>query len=75
MGDHEGQSFDLVIMMPGNDVSETFSGRDACEAYPRHADNRADTVSQRGVTPSDNEDFSGIDCIFSWLGNVDLLLR
>ncbi|MCM1076842.1 MAG: phosphoenolpyruvate synthase [Bacteroides sp.] len=69
------KNFDLVIMMPGNDVSETFTGA------RRIRENNPDTpiivltpFSKEVSRRLSKEDFSGIDYVFSWLGNVDLLL-
>ncbi len=68
------KSFDLVIMMPGNDVSETFSGaRRIREAYPDMPIIVLTPFSKEVSRRLANEDFSGIDYVFSWLGNVDLL--
>ncbi|MDE5751788.1 MAG: phosphoenolpyruvate synthase, partial [Duncaniella sp.] len=58
----KAKSFDLVIMMPGNDVSETFTGARRIKEY--HPEQPivvltpfSKVVSQR----LSNEDFSGID--------------
>ncbi|MCM1354874.1 MAG: phosphoenolpyruvate synthase [Staphylococcus sp.] len=69
------KSFDLVIMMPGNDVSETFTGaRRIREDYPDMPIIVLTPFSKEVSRRLSNEDFSGIDYVFSWLGNVDLLL-
>ncbi len=69
------KSFDLVIMMPGNDVSETFTGaRRIKEMYPSQPIVVLTPFSKEVSQRLSNEDFSGIDYVFSWLGNVDLLL-
>ncbi|MBD5335480.1 MAG: phosphoenolpyruvate synthase [Bacteroides sp.] len=69
------KSFDLVIMMPGNDVSETFSGaRRIREHYPDMPIIVLTPFSKEVSRRLSKEDFSGIDYVFSWLGNVDLLL-
>ncbi|MDE6089678.1 MAG: phosphoenolpyruvate synthase [Duncaniella sp.] len=69
------KSFDLVIMMPGNDVSETFTGaRRIREHYPDMPIIVLTPFSQEVSRRLSKEDFSGIDYVFSWLGNVDLLL-
>lgn len=67
--------FDLIIAMPGMDISETFTG--AREIKKEFAEIPfvvltpfSKEVSRRLAA----EDFSGIDYVFSWLGNVDLLL-
>lgn len=67
--------FDLVITMPSMDISETFSGAAAIKAV-------APTIPVVVLTPFskevsrrlENEDFTHIDYVFSWLGNMDLLL-
>ena len=69
------KNFDLVIMMPGNDVSETFAGaRRIRELYPEMPIIVLTPFSKEVSRRLSNEDFSGIDYVFSWLGNVDLLL-
>ena len=69
------KSFDLIIAMPGNDIGQTF--REAKTIKQLHPDIPfivltpfSREVSRRLA----NEDFSGVDYVFSWLGNVDLLL-
>ncbi len=67
--------FDIAIMMPGNDVSETFSGaRRIKDLYPNMPIVVLTPFSKEVSRRLSNEDFSGIDYVFSWLGNVDLLL-
>lgn len=69
------KSFDLVIMMPGNDVSETFTGaRRIKDLYPNQPIIVLTPFSKEVSRRLSNEDFTGIDYVFSWLGNVDLLL-
>ena len=69
------KSFDLVIMMPGNDISETFSGaRRIKDLHPEQPIIVLTPFSKEVSRRLANEDFSGIDYVFSWLGNVDLLL-
>ncbi|MDE6371071.1 MAG: phosphoenolpyruvate synthase, partial [Duncaniella sp.] len=69
------KSFDLVIMMPGNDISETFSGaRRIKELHPNQPIIVLTPFSKEVSRRLSNEDFTGIDYVFSWLGNVDLLL-
>ena len=71
----ETKSFDLVIMMPGNDVSETFSGARRIKAlHPEQPIIVLTPFSKEVSRRLANEDFTGIDYVFSWLGNVDLLL-
>lgn len=67
--------FGLVIMMPGMDISETFEGAGKIKELRPTLPIVVLTpfskeVSQRLI----NEDLSKIDYVFSWLGNVDLLL-
>ncbi|MDE6653450.1 MAG: phosphoenolpyruvate synthase, partial [Muribaculaceae bacterium] len=69
------KKFDLVIAMPGVDISETFDG--ATYIKEEHPD-----VPFVVLTPFSKEvsrrladqDMSKIDYVFSWLGNMDLLL-
>ncbi len=69
------KNFDLVIMMPGNDVSETFAGaRRIRELYPEMPIIVLTPFSKEVSRRLSNEDFTGIDYVCSWLGNVDLLL-
>lgn len=69
------KSFDLVIMMPGNDVSETFEGARKIRAFSPDTPIIVLTPFSKEVSRRlANEDFTGIDYVFSWLGNVDLLL-
>lgn len=71
----ESKSFDLVIMMPGNDVSETFTGAMRIkELHPEQPIIVLTPFSKEVSRRLAKEDFSGIDYVFSWLGNVDLLL-
>ncbi len=67
--------FDLVIAMPGGDISETFDGSALLKAeFP--------SVPLVVLTPFSKEvsrrlamqDLSTVDYVFSWLGNMDLLL-
>lgn len=67
--------FDLIIAMPGVDISETFTGaRDLKQQYPDIPIVVLTPFSKEVSRRLSNEDFSGIDYVFSWLGNVDLLL-
>ncbi|MDE6378184.1 MAG: phosphoenolpyruvate synthase, partial [Duncaniella sp.] len=69
------KSFDLVIMMPGNDISETFSGaRRIKNQHPNQPIIVLTPFSKEVSRRLSKEDFTGIDYVFSWLGNVDLLL-
>lgn len=67
--------FGLVIMMPGMEISETFSGaRLIKEIQPTVPIVVLTPFSKEVSRRLQNEDFSAIDYVFSWLGNVDLLL-
>lgn len=67
--------YDLIISMPGVDISETFA---RAKGIKQEFDNIPIVV----LTPFSHEvsrrlareDMSNIDYVFSWLGNVDLLL-
>lgn len=67
--------FDLIIAMPGVDISDTFANAKVIKGlYPGTPfvvlTPFSRSVSQRLA----NEDFAGVDYVFSWLGNVDILL-
>jgi CheY-like chemotaxis protein len=67
--------FDLIITMPGVDISETFtSAKEIKEQYPDIPIVVLTPFSREVSRRLANEDFSGVDYVFSWLGNVDLLL-
>lgn len=67
--------FDLVIAMPGSDITDTFDG--AAVIKEQHP-----AVPIVVLTPFSKEvsrrlamqDLSAVDYVFSWLGNMDLLL-
>lgn len=69
------KAFDLIIAMPGVDISETF--REAVKIDSLYPD-----IPLVVLTPFSkevrrriaNEDLRGVDYVFSWLGNVDLIL-
>lgn len=70
-----GNSFDLIIAMPGVDISETF--REAVridELYPEVPLVVLTPFSKEVRRTIANEDLRGVDYVFSWLGNVDLIL-
>ncbi len=69
------KDFNLIIAMPGVDVSETFvRGKDFKQLRP-HVPFVVLTPFSREVSRRlQNEDFSAVDYVFSWLGNVDLLV-
>ena len=67
--------YDLVIAMPGVDISETFvSARKVKELYPDVAYVVLTPFSREVSRRLAKEDFTGVDFVFSWLGNVDLLV-
>lgn len=71
----EKQQFNLVIAMPGVDISDTFTK--AVEIKAMHPDVPFVVLTpfSREVSRRlEGEDFSGVDYVFSWLGNVDLLV-
>ncbi|MDE5935433.1 MAG: phosphoenolpyruvate synthase, partial [Muribaculaceae bacterium] len=67
--------FDLVIAMPGGDLTETFEGAKELKGMSGDTPIVVLTPFSREVTRRiSHEDHSGVDYVFSWLGNVDLLL-
>ncbi|MBD5422491.1 MAG: phosphoenolpyruvate synthase [Bacteroides sp.] len=67
--------FGLAIVMPGVDISETFAGARAMKELKPTLPIVVLTPFSKAVSRTlANEDLSGIDYVFSWLGNVDLLL-
>lgn len=69
------KDFDLIIMMPGVDVSETFSGAKLIKGITPKTPIVVLTPFSKEVSRRlAKEDFSSVDYVFSWLGNVDLLL-
>ncbi|MGN1266024.1 MAG: PEP/pyruvate-binding domain-containing protein [Muribaculaceae bacterium] len=67
--------YDLVIAMPGVDISETFvRAREIKELYPDIAYVVLTPFSREVSRRLAKEDFTGVDFVFSWLGNVDLLV-
>lgn len=67
--------YDLIIAMPGVEISETFVGaREIKKTYPDIPFVVLTPFSKEVSRRLSHEDFSGIDYVFSWLGNVELLL-
>ncbi|MDE6715048.1 MAG: phosphoenolpyruvate synthase, partial [Muribaculaceae bacterium] len=67
--------FDLVIAMPGLDISETFEKAKEMKVLYSNTPIVVLTPFSREVSRRlRGEDFSGVDYVFSWLGNVNLLL-
>lgn len=71
----EMKHYDLVIAMPGVDLSETFvNAKEVKRLYPDVPIVVLTPFSREVSRRLANEDFGGVDYVFSWLGNVDLLL-
>ena len=71
----EKQQYNLIIAMPGVDLTETFTK--AVEIKRRYPDVPFVVLTpfSREVSRRiDGEDLSGVDYVFSWLGNVELLV-
>lgn len=69
------KAFDLVVAMPGGDLSETFDGAALLKAdYPSVPIVVLTPFSKEVSRRIEHEDMSNIDFVFSWLGNMDLLL-
>lgn len=69
------RNFDLIIAMPGVDVSETFrEARKIDSLYPDIPFVVLTPFSKEVRRRIANEDLAGVDYVFSWLGNVDLIL-
>ena len=67
--------YDLIIAMPGVDLSETFDGARRIKAFDPAIPIVVLTPFSKEVSRRlRNEDLSSIDYVFSWLGNMDLLL-
>ena len=67
--------FDLVIAMPGGDISETFDGAALIKAeFPAVPFVVLTPFSKEVSRRIEKQDMSCIDYVFSWLGNMDLLL-
>lgn len=67
--------YDLIIAMPGVDISETF--REAVKIdglYPDIPFVVLTPFSHEVRRRIANEDLRGVDYVFSWLGNVDLII-
>ena len=69
------KNFDLIIAMPGVDISETFrEAKELDELYPDIPFVVLTPFSKEVRRRIANEDLRGVDYVFSWLGNVDLIL-
>jgi len=75
LGAMERNDFDLVIAMPGVDITETFDGASVIkEAHPQVPIVVLTPFSKEVSRRLADQDLNRIDYVFSWLGNVDLLL-
>ncbi len=71
----EQRHFDLIIMMPGVDCSETFMHAREIRALNPHIHIVVLAPFSRELSLRiENENTTGVDYIFSWLGNTDVLL-
>lgn len=71
----ESKSFDLIIAMPGVDVGETFQEAKIIKKQLPDVPFVVLTPFSKEVRRRiANEDTSAVDYVFSWLGNVDLIL-
>ena len=69
------KEFDLIIAMPGVDVSETFREAKVIEElYPNIPFVVLTPFSKEVRRRIASEDLTGVDYVFSWLGDVDLIL-
>ncbi len=67
--------FDLVIAMPGGEILDTFEGAALLKAeFPNVPLVVLTPFSKEVSRRLAMEDLSNVDYVFSWLGNVDLLL-
>ena len=68
-------TFDLIIAMPGVDISETFREAKIIDAeYPQIPFVVLTPFSKEVRRRIAGEDLAGVDYVFSWLGEVDLIL-
>ncbi len=69
------QQYNLIIAMPGVDLTETFTRAVEIKQMLPDVPFVVLTPFSRKVSQAlDGEDLSAVDYVFSWLGNVDLLL-
>lgn len=67
--------FDLIVAMPGLDISESFDGLRAIRKLGLDTPIVMLTPFSKEVSRRlENEDLSVVDYVFSWLGNMELLL-
>lgn len=71
----QSKHYDLIIAMPGSDISETFEGAKIIkENYSETPFVVLTPFSKEVSRRLSKENLDNIDYVFSWLGNVDLLL-
>ncbi len=71
----EEKKFDLIIAMPGVDIGETFrEAKEMDRLYPDIPFVVLTPFSKEVRRRIANENLKGVDYVFSWLGNVDLIL-
>ena len=69
------KKYDLIIAMPGVDVSATFREAKSIDSlYPEIPFVVLTPFSKEVRRRISDEDLEGVDYVFSWLGNVDLIL-
>lgn len=69
------KQFDLIIDMPGPDISESFNGLHEIKRLAPSTPIVVLTPFSKEVSRRlAHEDLSAVDYVFSWLGNMDLLL-
>ncbi len=74
-GELHRNSFDLIIVMPGTDNSDTFDIARGIKHRFQHIPLVVLTPFSHGITARiEHEDLSDFEYIFCWLGNTDLLL-
>jgi CheY-like chemotaxis protein len=75
MSELKTNRYDLIICMPNMDNSEVFEMAKIIKADHPHIPIVVLTPFSKSVTKTlEKEDLSGIDYVFSWLGDADLLL-
>ncbi len=69
------RSIDLIIAMPGSDISDTFSGAAVLKAINPAVPIVVLTPFSKEVSRRlKTQNHDSVDFVFSWLGNMDLLL-
>ena len=70
-----GKPFDLIIAMPGGELGDTFDGAARIKAdFPNIPLVVLTPFSKEVSRRLEHQDMSNVDFVFSWLGNMDLLL-